>query len=141
MPEPYILPTHDTFTEWVNDVKAAGGVVTVIPKGLSRGAYAARFPNVDGLPPASYVYVKAPVAVLLWQFGQLTEDEINLLEGDMVQWVEDAGSAVVDTIADAIEMLGKAAGKAAGAAVSGWWWLLIPAGFLAWTIYGPRRAK
>lgn len=141
MPEPYIWPTHDTFVEWGNDVKAAGGILTVIPKGLARGAYAARFPNVDGLDPSQYVYVPAPRAVLLWQFGQDVSGQIDLFEADIVDWVESVGSTVVDTIAEALAITGKAAGKAAAGALEGWWWLLIPAAALAAYLYLPAPAR
>lgn len=141
MAGPYIFPTAETSKQWQQDVKAAGGFVTVIPRGPAAGTYAARFPNVDGLPSGSYTYTIAPVAVIMWQYGQIAEDEAYRIYDDAAQWIRDAGSAVVDSIAEALAAAGKAAGKAAGGVFEGFWWLLVPAAVLAAYLYLPEPKR
>lgn len=128
MAGPYIFPTEATSRQWQADVKAQGGVVTVIPRGLNQGAFAARFPNVDGLPPSSYTYVLAPEAVLIYQFGTRVEAEWDARWADWVIFVHEIGGNIAENLGDIVGDIGGGLGKGLGGALVGWWWLLAAVG-------------
>lgn len=128
MAGPYILPTHDTFVQWASDVKAGGGVVTAFPRGAEAGAYAARFPAEGGLPPSRYTYVLAPLAVLAWQFGQITEGQYTQALADFQDFIRSIGSNVAENIGDVVGDIGSGLGEGLVSAISGWWWLLAAVG-------------
>lgn len=139
MAGPYITPTRDTFARWVADVKDAGGVVTVIPpqvSSLNAGAYAARFPAEAGLPRGSYTYVIAPYAVLLWEFGQLTEEQYTLAVAELQDYVRALGSNVAENVGDVIGSVGEGVGAGIGHVVAGWWWLLAAGLGVLWLTRG-----
>lgn len=142
MAEPYIWPTVETFRRWASDVHAAGGVVTVIPpqwSSLEQGAYAARFPAIGGLPHGSYTYVVAPYAILLWEFGQLTEAQYTLALAEFQDSIRTAGSNVAENIGDLVGDIGGGVGRGLVSAVSGWWWLLLAAGVVLYVSGSARR--
>ena len=142
MAGPYILPTVETFRRWAQDVHDAGGVVTVIPpqwSALEAGAYAARFPAMGGLPHGSYTYVVAPYAVLLWEFGQLTEEQYTLALAELQDSIRTAGSNVAENIGDLVGDIGGGVGRGLASVVSGWWWLLLAAGVVLYASGSARR--
>lgn len=143
MAGPYLFPTVETFRQWARDVHDAGGLVTVIPpqwSTLNAGAYAARFPAVDGLPRSSYTYVLAPYAVLLWELGQLTQEEYSKAAGDFVDYVESLGSNAAENIGDILGGIGGGVGRGLFGVVSGWWWLLAGVGVVLLVSNKARRA-
>lgn len=121
-----IIPSRQSFIDWGASVRARGGVVTVVPKGVNQGAYAARFPAAAGLAPSSYRWELAPYPVLLWQFGQLAKEEYEKRAGAFASDVLAIGGTVA-----------RGAQAVVSTTVKTLWPLLALVAAVGFLIYGP----